>query len=149
MLVTLMPDDSQSIAGAGNTDAVRDGHNFVLEALRASSDPNGNARVPNIGAFPNVILADSPGYQRRFAPTGVRVVPLWSPQADWLFDTHLSPAVAARAWRDSGVTHVILTKWAANLAFFKKHSCWERPPFHAQLVGETDLTAVFSVRVVD
>ena len=36
VLVTMMPDDSQSIAGAGNTDAVRDGHNFVLEALRGS-----------------------------------------------------------------------------------------------------------------
>src|SRR5690606_15397100 len=31
-----MPDDSQSIAFANNTDAVRDGHNFVLEALGAS-----------------------------------------------------------------------------------------------------------------
>jgi len=36
VLVTMMPDDSQSIAGAGNTAAVRDGHNFVLEALRSS-----------------------------------------------------------------------------------------------------------------
>jgi hypothetical protein len=36
VLVTMMPDDSQSIAQAGNTDAVRDGHNFVLEALRSS-----------------------------------------------------------------------------------------------------------------
>lgn len=33
VLVTMMPDDSQSIAHAGNTDAVRDGHNFVLRAL--------------------------------------------------------------------------------------------------------------------
>ena len=36
VLVTMMPDDSQSIAGAGNTDAVRDGHNFVLDALEGS-----------------------------------------------------------------------------------------------------------------
>ncbi len=36
VLLTMMPDDSSSIAGAGNTDAVRDGHNFVLEALRGS-----------------------------------------------------------------------------------------------------------------
>jgi hypothetical protein len=36
VLVTMMPDDSQSIAQAGNTDAVRDGHNFVLDALRSS-----------------------------------------------------------------------------------------------------------------
>jgi hypothetical protein len=36
VLVTMMPDDSHSIATAGNTDSVRDGHNFVLEALRGS-----------------------------------------------------------------------------------------------------------------
>lgn len=36
VLLTMMPDDSQSIAMARNTDAVRDGHNFVIEALRAS-----------------------------------------------------------------------------------------------------------------
>jgi hypothetical protein len=36
VLLTLMPDDSSSIAGAGNTDAVRDGHNFVLDSLAQS-----------------------------------------------------------------------------------------------------------------
>lgn len=36
VLVTMMPDDSQSIAAAHNTEAVRDGHNFVLDALRSS-----------------------------------------------------------------------------------------------------------------
>jgi hypothetical protein len=36
VLLTMMPDDSMSIASAGNTEAVRDGHNFVLDALRAS-----------------------------------------------------------------------------------------------------------------
>lgn len=36
VLVTMMPDDSQSIAQAGNTDAVRDGHNYVIAALSGS-----------------------------------------------------------------------------------------------------------------
>lgn len=36
VLVTMMPDDSGSIACAGNGPAVCDGHNLVLEALRAS-----------------------------------------------------------------------------------------------------------------
>ena len=36
VLLTMMPDDSQSIASAGNTEAVRDGHNFVLDALASS-----------------------------------------------------------------------------------------------------------------
>jgi hypothetical protein len=36
VLLTMMPDDSQSIAAANNTAAVRDGHNFVIEALGKS-----------------------------------------------------------------------------------------------------------------
>jgi hypothetical protein len=36
VLVTMMPDDSGSIAHANNTGAVRDGHNFVLDALHDS-----------------------------------------------------------------------------------------------------------------
>lgn len=36
LLVTMMPDDSGSIRSAGNTAAVRDGHNLVLDALASS-----------------------------------------------------------------------------------------------------------------
>ncbi|MGC4119003.1 MAG: hypothetical protein QM765_31425 [Myxococcales bacterium] len=36
LLVTMMPDDSGSIAGSGNEKVVCDGHNLVLEALQAS-----------------------------------------------------------------------------------------------------------------
>jgi hypothetical protein len=36
VLLTLMPDDSHSIMQAGNIDAVRDGHNYVLDALGKS-----------------------------------------------------------------------------------------------------------------
>jgi len=36
VLVTMMPDDSGSIAAAGNIGAVRDGHNLVLDALGRS-----------------------------------------------------------------------------------------------------------------
>ncbi|MCX5745977.1 MAG: hypothetical protein NT062_26155 [Proteobacteria bacterium] len=36
VLLTMMPDDSQSIAAAGNTASVRDGHNFVIDALAGS-----------------------------------------------------------------------------------------------------------------
>lgn len=36
VLVTMMPDDSGSIAAAGNVPAVCDGHNLVLDAMRAS-----------------------------------------------------------------------------------------------------------------
>lgn len=41
VLVTIMPDDSGSIRGAGNEAAVRDGHNLVIEALGASKQTGG------------------------------------------------------------------------------------------------------------
>jgi hypothetical protein len=39
VLVTMMPDDSGSIRFAGNTQAVREGHNLVLDSLGASKTP--------------------------------------------------------------------------------------------------------------
>lgn len=41
VLVTMMPDDSGSIRFAGNAQAVRDGHNLVLDALAASKAREG------------------------------------------------------------------------------------------------------------
>lgn len=41
VLVTMMPDDSGSIRFAGNSDAVRQGHNLVLEALGGSRQADG------------------------------------------------------------------------------------------------------------
>ncbi len=71
VLVTMMPNDSQSIAGAGNTDAVRDGHNFVLEALKGSKQSgevlahtrylNGHVLCPYI-ALDNAVVMTKQNY---------------------------------------------------------------------------------------
>jgi hypothetical protein len=107
------------------------------------------ARAALPAGEPVVVLADSPGFQRRFAPTGIDVVPLWSPQADWLFDLALPADAARRAWRDSGVRFVVVAKFQPNLDFFNRHSRWQRAPFRADLVGETSLMAVFALRAVE
>lgn len=41
VLVAMMPDDSGSIRFAGNAQAIRDGHNLVLDALRQSKQRDG------------------------------------------------------------------------------------------------------------
>src|SRR5262249_19010383 len=74
VLLTMMPDDSQSIAQAGNTDAVRDGHNFVLDALRSSKQSgevlahtrylNGHVLCPYV-ALDHAVTMTPANYQPR------------------------------------------------------------------------------------
>ena len=74
VLVTMMPDDSSSIATAGNTAAVRDGHNLVLEALRRSRQAgevfvhtrylNGTILYPYVG-LDGAIAMDAGNYDPR------------------------------------------------------------------------------------
>jgi hypothetical protein len=96
---------------------------------------------------PGLILADSPGLQPQLAPHGVQVIPPWSPQADCLFARGLTPDERARRFRASGVRHIVLTKSASHLEFFKHHAAWERPPFLLRLVAENPQVAVFELRL--
>ncbi len=74
VLVTMMPDDSQSIAAAGNTAAVRDGHNLVIDALKKSRQAgdvfvhtrylNGEILYPYVG-LPDAIPMDVSNYNPR------------------------------------------------------------------------------------
>jgi hypothetical protein len=74
VLVTMMPDDSQSIAAARNTRHVRDGHNLVLEALRRSRQAgevfvhtrylNGTVLYPYVG-LADAIEMDDGNYDPR------------------------------------------------------------------------------------
>ncbi len=117
-----------------------------------AADPTVALVLGHAGATPAgsvTVLADSPGYQRRFLPTGARVVPLWSPDADWLFDASLSPAETFRRWKASGIRYLVITKWQANFDFFNTRSRWQRPPIEVQTVGETPATAVFYLRVAE
>ncbi|MBP8812043.1 MAG: hypothetical protein KBG48_08205 [Kofleriaceae bacterium] len=78
VLVTMMPDDSQSIAAAGNTAAVRDGHNAVLEALRKSRQAgdvfvhtrylNGEVLYPYVGLSDAVAMDDHNYHPRHATP---------------------------------------------------------------------------------
>lgn len=105
--------------------------------------------APATGEALGPVLADAPGFQRRFLPAAIAVLPLWSPQADALFDGTLVPAEAARRWHEAGIRYLVLSKWQANIDFFNARSRWAQPPFQTQLVGETPHTAVFSIRVAD
>ncbi|AFY74308.1 hypothetical protein Syn7502_02305 [Synechococcus sp. PCC 7502] len=59
VLVTIMPDDSGSISSGGNTQAVRGGHNSVLDALAASNQKD-NILVHNRYLNGNVLYPYCP-----------------------------------------------------------------------------------------
>lgn len=109
-------------------------------------------RARTAGASPEkvgLVLSDGPGFQRRSAGSGIAVVPLWSPQADALFEPGLDEGTAARRWRESGITHLILTRWQMNRAFMDAHSRWARPPFSVTKIAETPLHDLYSITVRD
>jgi hypothetical protein len=121
-------------------------------AFASRSAPADGPEDPTIalllsGGNPGVVLADAPGFQRRGAAAGVTVVPLWSPQADGLFDVRLSPEEAARAWQESGIRRLVISKYQRNLDFFNEHSRWAQPPFIARPEGETADTWVFAIEI--
>lgn len=116
----------------------------TVALIVAARQTAGEAAPPASGP----ILADGPGYQRRFLPVGIPVVPLWSPQADWLFDRTLPPEEAVRRWRESGLRLLVVTKAQPHLDFFNAYSRWNQPPFQVFPVGETPATAVFAIRPV-
>jgi hypothetical protein len=72
VLLTMMPDDSSSIASAGNTAAVREGHNLVIEAMAASKQGgevlahtrylNGHVLYP-YGALDHAVKMSSQNYR--------------------------------------------------------------------------------------
>lgn len=72
VLLTMMPDDSSSIASAGNTAAVREGHNLVIEAMAASKQGgevlshtrylNGHVLYP-YGALDHAVKMTSQNYR--------------------------------------------------------------------------------------
>jgi hypothetical protein len=99
---------------------------------------------------PGVVLSDSAGDQPRFASAGYRVAPLWSPQADWLFDASLTPDEAVHRWRESGIRYVVLASVPGNRAGFdylRAHAAWMRPPFRWRALGEADTSAVFALEL--
>ena len=111
-------------------------------------DPGAAARaiIPTLAAeHVTTILTDTPGLQTLLAPHQMRAVPFWSPQAAWLFDSALSPAEAAKRWRESGLRLVVLSKFPPALAFVNHRARWREPLLRFRRIGETPNFIILSV----
>jgi hypothetical protein len=84
------------------------------------------------------IISDDASLPRIFARIDTVVIPLWSPEVDWLFDRHLKSEEIARRWRKSGIHYLVLAKSGPAADFVRTHAQWRAPYFTVRPVAETE-----------
>ena len=105
--------------------------------------------VAKLSALPDHqrLLSESAGLPRLLAPHGITVVPIWSPEAAWMFDRSLKPEETARRAIRSRLHYLVLTKSGLGFEFLNKRARWQAPWFKVAPVLETDTYAVFALTV--
>ncbi|MBI3886784.1 MAG: hypothetical protein HY302_13795 [Opitutae bacterium] len=93
------------------------------------------------------LLSESAGLPRLLAPHGITVVPIWSPEAAWLFDRSLKPEELARRAIRSRLHYLVLQKSGLGFDFLNRRARWQVPWFKIAPVLETDTYAVFELTV--
>ena len=91
------------------------------------------------------ILSECVSLPRSLAPAGITVVPMWSPEVAWLFDSKLTPVEVARHWRQSGLHSVVMTRAPAQLALLLRLARWRAPFFTVKKTWESGAYLVFEV----
>lgn len=94
------------------------------------------------------ILTDNAGLPRVLASSGIEVVPLWSPEVDWLFEPNLKQEVTASLWQKSGFAYLLIGKASPTANFMNTHAQWRTPYFTVTTVVEDDLLLVLHVTAV-
>jgi len=112
-------------AGMKFMTAVREEDKLLVDALRPLP---GRDRI----------LTDNAGLPRVLAEIGTEAVPLWTPDAAWLFDSRLKPQQIAQHWQQSGFRYLVLTKSEATTEFIRTHARWRAPYFVLNKLVETD-----------
>ncbi len=121
-------------AGRGFSDSVRAHEQELVAKLAALPDHQR-------------LLSENAGLPRLLTPHGITVVPLWSPEAAWLFDRSLRPAEAARRAIHSRLHYLVLTKSGLGFEFLNQRAHWPAPWLKVTPVLETGTYAVFALNV--
>ena len=91
------------------------------------------------------ILTANAGLPRVLAPIGSEAVPLWTPDAAWLFDSRLKPKEIAIRWQLSGFRYMVLGKSDTTSKFINTHARWRAPYFILSPVAETSDQVILEV----
>jgi hypothetical protein len=91
------------------------------------------------------ILTDNAGLPRVLADLGTEVVPLWSPEVAWLFDSTLQPKDIALRWQKSGLRYLVIGKNTPTAEFIRNHAKWRAPSITLAPVAETEAQVIMEV----
>ncbi|MBS0662760.1 MAG: hypothetical protein JSR48_05810 [Verrucomicrobia bacterium] len=120
------------------------GMRFVDDQRQADAEVEHHlAKLPEHGR----ILSECVSLPRALASADITVVPLWSPEVQWLYDRGLPPAEVASRWRATGIRYVVLTRSPKQLEFFARRAVWVEPWFHIHREWQSDRYVVLEVTV--
>lgn len=91
------------------------------------------------------ILSECVSLPRSLAPAGIEVVPLWSPDADYLFDRATSDVEAAARWKAIGMRYLVMTRSPTQLAWLARHAVWREPLFHVRQLWQSEVYVLFEI----
>ncbi len=122
------------------------------ESFRETVQGSEGQLVATIKALPEHgrrrILTDNAGLPRVLASTDIEVVPLWSPEVDWLFEPNLKPEVTASLWQKSGFAYLLIGKASPTANFMNTHAQWRTPYFTVTTVIEDDMLLVLHITAI-
>ncbi|MDB6128629.1 MAG: Dolichyl-phosphate-mannose-protein mannosyltransferase [Verrucomicrobia bacterium] len=102
-------------------------------------------------ALPNHerILSECVSLPRALQSSGITVVPMWSPEVSWLFDSKVPPADVARRWRESGLRYVVMTRSPRQLELLTRRAAWVAPYFAITRIWQSGGYVIFEVQATD
>lgn len=121
-------------AGARFPESVRAGDQALLAQLRPLP---GHERI----------IADNASLQHAFATGGITVLPFWSPEIAWLFDSTQPAEKVAELWQKSGLRYLVIGKTGPSPDFIRTHARWRAPYFNLRPVAETETHLILEATV--
>jgi hypothetical protein len=121
-------------AGARFPESVRAGEQALLAKLQPLP---GHERI----------IADNASLQHAFAPHGIIVLPFWSPETAWLFDSNQPAEKVAELWQKSGLRYLVIGKTGPTPDFIRARARWRAPYFNLRAVAETETHLILEATV--
>ncbi|HEY4302363.1 MAG TPA: glycosyltransferase family 39 protein [Candidatus Didemnitutus sp.] len=92
------------------------------------------------------VVADGFGLTTPADQAGIAVAPIWSPDAQWLFDSKATAADARRRLAASGLRYVVIGRTGTMQDWVARHVAWDRLGLELKEAGRTPGQIIFELR---